>query len=46
MLDHIKVELIPPVMVLGEPGEETMQALDRLADEILKKHKELGICTN
>lgn len=43
MLDHIKVELIPPVMVLGEPGEETMQALDRLADEILKKHKEINI---
>ncbi len=43
MLDHVKVELIPPVMVLGEPGEATMQDLDRLADEILKKHKEINI---
>jgi flavorubredoxin len=43
MLDHVKVELIPPVMVLGEPGEETMQALDQLADEILKKHKGINI---
>jgi len=43
MLDHVKVEVMPPVMVLGEPDEATMQALDRLADEILKKHKELNI---
>jgi flavorubredoxin len=43
MLDHVKVELIPPVLVLGEPDEATMQALDRLADEILKKHKEINI---
>jgi hypothetical protein len=35
--------MIPPVMVLGEPGEATMQALDTLADEILKKHKEINI---
>jgi len=37
------VEVMPPIMVLGEPDEKTMQALDRLADEILKKHKELNI---
>jgi flavorubredoxin len=43
MLDHVKVELLPPVMVTGEPGEATMQDLDRLADEILKKHKEINI---
>jgi flavorubredoxin len=43
MLDHVKVELIPPVLVMGEPGETTMQDLDRLADEILKKHKEINI---
>jgi flavorubredoxin len=43
MLDHVNVELIPPVMVLGEPSEVTMQALDQLADEILKKHKEINI---
>ncbi|MFZ0005877.1 MAG: FprA family A-type flavoprotein [Methanoregula sp.] len=43
MLDHVNVDVIPPVMVLGEPDEATMQALDRLADEILKKHKEINI---
>jgi len=44
MLDHVKVELLPQVMVNGEPGEAAMQDLDNLADEILKKHTELGIC--
>jgi flavorubredoxin len=43
MLDHVNVELIPPVMVQGEPDEATLQALDRLADDILKKHKEIDI---
>jgi len=43
MLDHVKVEILPAVMVNGEPGEATMQDLDRLADEILKKHKEINI---
>jgi flavorubredoxin len=43
MLDHVNVDVIPPVMVLGEPDEATMQALDGLADEILKKHKEINI---
>jgi flavorubredoxin len=43
MLDHLKVEVLDPVLVKGLPDEATMQGLDRLADEILKKHKELGI---
>ena len=43
MLDHVKVEVIEPVMVNGLPDEAAMQALDRLADEILKKHKEINI---
>jgi len=43
MLDHVNVQLIPPVMVQGEPDEAALQALDRLADEILRKHKEIGI---
>jgi flavorubredoxin len=40
MLDHLKVELIEPVMVKGLPDETTFQALNRLADDILKKHRE------
>ena len=43
MLDHLKVELLAPDMVNGEPGEAAMQDLNRLADEILKKHNEIGI---
>jgi flavorubredoxin len=43
MLDHVKVEVLPPVLVKGQPDEAAMQALDRLADEILMKHKEINI---
>jgi flavorubredoxin len=43
MLDHVKVEVLEPVIVKGLPDEAAMQALDRLADEILKKHKEINI---
>lgn len=40
MLDHVKVEVLEPVMVKGLPDETTLRALERLADDILKKHKE------
>ncbi len=30
-------------MVKGQPDETTLQALDRLADDILKKHREINI---
>ncbi len=43
MLDHLKVEVLEPVLVKGLPDEAAMQALEHLADEILKKHKEPGI---
>jgi flavorubredoxin len=43
MLDHVNVELIEPVMVKGLPDETTFQALNRLADDILKKHRESNI---
>ena len=43
MLDHVKVEIIEPVMVKGLPDETTFQALNRLADDILKKHRESNI---
>jgi len=43
MLDHVKVEMLEPVMVRGLADEAAMQGLDRLADDILKKHKEIGI---
>jgi flavorubredoxin len=43
MLDHVKVEVLEPVMVKGLPDEKTMQALDRLADDIARKHRENNI---
>ena len=43
MIPLLKVELIDPVLAKGLPTEEDYQALDRLADEILKRHRELGI---
>jgi len=43
MLDHVKVEVLEPVMVKGLPDETTTKGLARLADDILKKHKELNI---
>jgi flavorubredoxin len=38
MLDHVKVEILEPVIVKGQPDEATFRQLDRLADDILKKH--------
>jgi flavorubredoxin len=43
MLDHVKVEVLQPVLVRGLPDEAAMQGLDRLADDILRKHQETGI---
>jgi flavorubredoxin len=40
MLSNLKVELLEPVVAKGFPKEEDFTALDRLADEILDKHKE------
>jgi flavorubredoxin len=40
MLSNLKVELLDPVVVKGFPKEEDFRALDKLADEILGKHKE------
>lgn len=43
MLDHLKVEVIEPVIIKGMPDEAAVVALNRLADDIAKKHKEIGI---
>ena len=41
MIPNLKVELIKPVISKGHPKEEDFRGLDELADEILKKHKEI-----
>lgn len=43
MLSNLNVELLKPVVAKGFPKEEDFKALDRLASEILTKHKENNI---
>jgi len=43
MMTHIKPDLLEPVMIRGLPGEACTRGLDRLADEIAQKHKEIGL---
>ena len=43
MLTNIKAEIIEPVLVKGEPKKDDFAALEKLADNILNKHKEIGI---
>lgn len=40
MLTNLKVEVIEPVIIKGHPKEADFKALDRLADDILRKHKD------
>ena len=43
LISGLKVEKLEPVIIKGFPTEEGFRALERLADEILNKHGELGI---
>jgi len=43
LLSNLKVELLEPVVVKGCPKDNDFAALDKLADQILAKHKELEI---
>ena len=43
MMSNLKAEILEPVLAKGEPNKDDFVALDRLADEILAKHKELKI---
>jgi flavorubredoxin len=43
MLTNLKIDVIEPVIIKGFPKEENLKALDVLADNILKKHKEHNI---
>jgi len=41
ILANIKVEIIQPVIVKGYPKEDDFNSLNRLADDIYKKHKDV-----
>jgi flavorubredoxin len=43
LIGNLKVEILEPVIAKGYPKDDDFTALDRLADRILAKHKELGI---
>jgi flavorubredoxin len=43
LVSALKVELLQPVVAKGFPGDEDFNSLDRLADDILAKHRELAI---
>lgn len=43
MMTNLKAAILEPVVVKGYPKCDDFASLDRLADEILAKHKEIGI---
>ena len=43
MLPNLKAEILEPVITKGYPKDNDFLALDRLADDILSRHKGLGI---
>lgn len=42
MIPNLKVEVLEPVLCKGLPKEETLEALNRMADAIAAKHRESG----
>ncbi len=43
MLTNLKAEMLEPVLIKGHPQEEDFKALDKLANEISKRHEEQNI---
>jgi len=43
VLGRLKAELIEPVLAQGRPRTQTFAALDKLAEEIMRRHREIGI---
>jgi len=43
LMPNLKVEMIEPVVVKGHPKDNDFAALEKLADNILAKHKGIGI---
>ena len=43
MLPNLKAEIIDPLIIKGHPKDSDFESIDKLADSILAKHKELNI---
>ena len=41
LIPNLKVEVLEPVLAKGYPGETEFRSLDRLADEIAQRHRDL-----
>ena len=41
LIKNLKVELVEPVIIKGYPKEDDFKMLDKMADDIFKKHKEI-----
>jgi flavorubredoxin len=42
MIPNLKVEILEPVLCKGRPDKVAFDALDRLADAVVEKHREHG----
>jgi len=43
IISNLKVEVVPPVIIKGYPKEGDYLLLEKLADQIVEKHKSLGL---
>lgn len=43
LMPNLKPEIIPPILVKGAPTQDTLTALDQLADAIAARHQQLGL---
>ncbi len=44
-MPNLKVELLPPVIAKGLPKPADLEAIDKLAEAVARKHAELGLLT-
>ena len=43
LIPALKVEIIEPLLIKGDPGEEDLKLIDEFADKILSAHKKIGL---
>ena len=43
LIPALKVEIIEPLLIKGDPGEEDFKLIDEFADKILSAHKKIGL---
>lgn len=43
LLPNLKVDVLPPLLVKGMPGEADLRAVEDLAETIARKHREAGL---